>query len=96
MRILMMAPEFPPMIGGIGTRSYESAKNLSRLGERLTVLTMALRTDSNQTDPQHFNVISISWLSRMVGHGVIGFIIKVLMFFLYGVFIVRARKIDLI
>ncbi len=37
-RILMVTFEFPPQPGGIGMYSYQTARNLSRLGANVTVL----------------------------------------------------------
>jgi len=96
MNILMMSPGFPPMIGGIATRSCESAQNLVKLGEQVTVLTMAPKADSGRTNYHDFNVINVSWLSKIASRGTIGFITKVIVFFFYGGYIAKVRKIDLI
>lgn len=96
MNILMMAPQFPPIMGGVATRSYESAKSLAKMGEQVTVLTMAPKADSSRANHNGVNVISVNWLNKIVGCGVVGFMVKVIVFFLYGMYIAKVRKIDLI
>ena len=96
MNILMMAPQFPPIMGGVATRSYESAKSLAKMGEQVTVLTMAPKADSSRANHNGVNVISVKWLSKIVGLGIFGFMVKIIVFFLYGMYIVKARKVDLI
>ncbi len=96
MNILMMAPQFPLIMGGVATRSYESAKSLAKMGEQVTVLTMAPKADSSRANHNGVNVISVNWLNKIVGCGAIGFMVKIIVFFLYGIYIVKARKVDLI
>ena len=50
MRIGIIAPEFPPGIGGVETYSYEFSMELSRRGHEVTVFTH--RREDNAEPPQ--------------------------------------------
>ncbi len=92
----MMSPEFPPTTGGIATRSYVSAQNLTRLDARVIVLTMAPKANFNPVTHHSLEVKNISWLIKIASRGTIGFFMKIAVFFFYGINIAIARKIDLI
>jgi len=97
MRILMIAPQFPPIVGGIATYSYEVARNLVRCGEQITVLTVAPKMDSELISQQGLSLFSASWLSPMFKlRFLIGKAARIGVLLFYGAWLSKLKKIDLI
>lgn len=88
----MLAPEFTPA-GGIGTRSYESARNLVSEGHKVTVLTAMPRRVYEQQRYNDIEVINVSWLASGARFRPWKFILTVLVFSLYGLILARSRRI---
>ncbi len=91
MNVLLLAPEFPPA-GGIGTRSYQSALNLVRLGHRVTVLTSRSQELHRSWQYPGMEVLNIGWPTTLPG--VVGFVATVVAFFIRGLALVATRRID--
>ena len=94
LNILMLAPEFPPG-GGIGTRSYASARNLSADGHRLTILVRMSNSDLEEQENSEFNVVNISCLNGLNINNPFSFIFMVIAYSVYGLFYARRHRIDL-
>ena len=59
MRILLVTNDFPPKVGGIQTYCYELAKNLTSLGEEVTVLAPGVEGDLEFDKRQDFKIIRL-------------------------------------
>lgn len=59
MKILLATNDFPPKVGGIQTYCYELAKNLTSLGEEVTVLAPRVEGDLEFDKRQNFKTIRI-------------------------------------
>ena len=96
MKILMVANNFPPIVGGIATHSYEIAKNLAILGEHVTVLTAVPKMEASWVNSQTFKFININWIYKLPKHiAILAPLIRIVAFFLYEAHIVKSEKIDL-
>ncbi len=96
-RILIMAPQFPPIVGGISAYSCEVARNLARCGEQVTVLSAAPRMDSELVDQGGFELFSISWLRPAFRlRFLIGKALRIVALFFYAAWICKSKRIDLI
>jgi phosphatidylinositol alpha-1,6-mannosyltransferase len=96
MRILLIANNFPPIVGGIATHSYEIAKNLAILGEHVTVLTAVPQIEASWLNSQTFKLININWLSKLPKHiNILAPLIRIVVFFLYELYLLRSEKIHL-
>jgi len=97
MQILIIAPQFPPVIGGIATYSYAVAKSLAACGEEITVLTVAPVVKSSLTTKQGYHLVSVSWPGPLFGiKFLIGKAIRIVLLFVYAIWLSISRKIDLI
>lgn len=93
----MIAPQFPPIMGGVATYSYEVARNLARCGEQVTVLTVAPNMDSELINQQGFNLFSVRWLGPMFKlRFFIGKAVRISVLLFYGAWLSKLKKIDLI
>ncbi len=59
MRILLATNDFPPKVGGIQTYCYELAKNLTLLGEEVTVLAPRVEGDLEFDRKQNFRITRV-------------------------------------
>lgn len=97
MKILVVAPQFPPTIGGIASYSYEVTRALVRCGEEVTVLTAAPKMSSELTSHPSCDLVSISWLSPVFKlRFLIGMSARIVVLFFYTAWITIVKKIDLI
>lgn len=65
MRILQVIPFFTPEMGGSAMVAYHTAKNLAKLGHRVTVLTTNYAMERSQFTPGDFEVVPFpNWVAR--------------------------------
>lgn len=97
MRILIIAPQFPPDIGGIAAYSYEVAKNLVRCGEQVMVLTAAPMMGSESVNQHGFKLFSIGWLRPIFKtRFLIGQVARIIAMFFYTVWICISSRVEII
>ncbi len=97
MRILVVAPQYPPIIGGIASYSYEVTRSLVKCGEQVTVLTVAPKINLELISHPSFDLFSISWLGPAFKFRfLIGMATKIVVLFFYSVWLSITKKIDLI
>jgi len=96
-RILIIAPQFPPVIGGISTYSYEVARNLVRCGEQVVVLTASPRMDSELECQYSFELFSIGWLRPIFKiRFLIGQAVRIVAMFFYTFWICISKRVKII
>ncbi len=97
MRILIIAPQFPPIIGGISAYSFEVARNLVRCREEVIVLTAAPMMDSASVKQHGFKLFSTGWLRPIFKmRFLIGQVVRIAAMSLYTLWICILRRVDII
>ena len=97
MRILVIAPQFPPFIGGISAYSFEVARNLVRCGEEVIVLTAAHMMDSASVKQHGFEMFSAGWLKPAFKmRFLIGQVVRIVAMSFYAFWICISRRVDII
>jgi len=90
-KILFLTDDFPPILGGISTYSYEITKSLKELGEDVIVL--APKDEGYKEFDENCNIKIIRrWFPRFQH----GYYIKVLLLFFYLLYYVKKYNINII
>ncbi|MED5271645.1 MAG: glycosyltransferase family 4 protein [Candidatus Thermoplasmatota archaeon] len=57
----MLAGEYPPLWGGLGSATYHLCKFLSEMGHEITIITRALK-NGKRPEIKNVNIIEVNWL----------------------------------
>jgi len=61
MHIAMLAGEYPPLWGGLGSATYHLCNHLSEMGHEITVITRKLKKEERPSI-NNVNIIEVNWL----------------------------------
>lgn len=61
MHIAMLAGEYPPLWGGLGSATYHLCKFLSEMGHEITIITRSLE-NGKRPEIKNVNIIEVNWL----------------------------------
>ena len=61
MHIAMLAGEYPPLWGGLGSATYHLCKFLSEMGHEITIITRSLK-NGKRPEIKNVNIIEVNWL----------------------------------
>ena len=61
MHIAMLAGEYPPLWGGLGSATFHLCKFLSEMGHEITIITRKLKGE-DRPNIKNVNLIEVNWL----------------------------------
>jgi len=61
MHIAMLAGEYPPLWGGLGSATFHLCKFLSEMGHEITIITRSLK-NGKRPEIKNVNIIEVNWL----------------------------------